>query len=299
MVQLLLSSCRPYQLGLRRLFSSTSKPPIIPNEAALTSFLSLIDSPTSSSSLSPSGAPSGAPPEHNLDHSRTSRTGFPEVVFGATKTPSQIASIMSSLRSKSPSSPVLCTLVPDRDAFDKIDMAFSGGGWGGGNSIDAGGEELVYHEEARMVTLGEPSPTKENLKTVLIITAGTTDIPVASEALVTLQHSSIPTSVLHDCGVAGLHRIVRNLPLLASDSLGAVVVCAGMDGALPSVVAGLTKAPVIAVPTSVGYGASFGGVAAMLTMMNSCAPGVSVVNIDAGFSAAAAAFKIVSCNAAG
>jgi NCAIR mutase (PurE)-related protein len=130
-------------------------------------------------------------------------------------------------------------------------------------------------------------------KKVIVCTAGTTDLPIAEEAALVLAACDVETVKLYDCGVAGLHRIVSSIPTLTSSEIGCVIVCAGMDGALPSVVAGLVGVPVIAVPTSVGYGASFHGVSAMLTMLNSCAPGVAVVNIDGGFSAAAMAFKIV------
>ena len=116
-------------------------------------------------------------------------------------------------------------------------------------------------------------------------------VPVAEEAAVTLELSGCQVDRVYDAGVAGLHRILRALPVLTNESVGSVIVAAGMDGALPSVVGGLVGVPVIAVPTSVGYGASFGGVSAMLTMMNSCSPGVGVVNIDNGFGAAALAFK--------
>jgi pyridinium-3,5-biscarboxylic acid mononucleotide synthase len=130
-----------------------------------------------------------------------------------------------------------------------------------------------------------------NATRVVVATAGTTDISVAEEAAVTLEAAHVPVDRLYDVGVAGLHRIIRALPQLKHPSVGCVIVCAGMDGALPSVVGGLVSVPVIAVPTSIGYGAAFGGVSALLTMLNSCSPGVGIVNIDNGFGAAALAFK--------
>lgn len=130
-------------------------------------------------------------------------------------------------------------------------------------------------------------------KSIVVATAGTTDLPVAEEAAVVLEAANCKVDRIYDVGVAGLHRIIGALPRLRDPNVGCVIVCAGMDGALPSVVGGLVSVPVVAVPTSIGYGASFGGVSAMLTMLNSCAPGVAVVNIDNGFGAAAFAFKIL------
>lgn len=128
---------------------------------------------------------------------------------------------------------------------------------------------------------------------VVVATAGTTDLEVAEEAAVTLEAAGCDVDRVYDVGVAGLHRILKALPTLRHPGVGCVIVCAGMDGALPSVVGGLVSVPVIAVPTSIGYGASFGGVSALLTMLNTCSPGVSVVNIDNGFGAAAVAFKSI------
>ena len=157
--------------------------------------------------------------------------------------------------------------------------------------------EIRYHEQARIISMQASSLDSKELEhrgsRVVVATAGTTDIPVAEEAAVTLELSGCPVDRVYDAGVAGLHRIIRALPRLTNPEVECVIVCAGMDGALPSVVGGLVKVPVIAVPTSVGYGASFGGVSAMLTMMNSCSPGVGVVNIDNGFGAAALAYKCI------
>lgn len=128
---------------------------------------------------------------------------------------------------------------------------------------------------------------------VVVATAGTTDLPVAEEAAVTLEAAGCEVDRIFDVGVAGLHRIINALDRLRHEDVRCVIVCAGMDGALPSVVGGLVSVPVIAVPTSIGYGASFGGVSALLTMLNTCSPGVGVVNIDNGFGAAALAFKCI------
>jgi NCAIR mutase (PurE)-related protein len=131
------------------------------------------------------------------------------------------------------------------------------------------------------------------LKRIVVATAGTTDLYVAEEAAIVLEAANCEVERIFDVGVAGLHRVIKALPRLQDPEVGCVIVCAGMDGALPSVVGGLVSVPVIAVPTSIGYGVSLGGISAMLTMLNSCAPGVGVVNIDNGFGAAALAYKCV------
>lgn len=136
-------------------------------------------------------------------------------------------------------------------------------------------------------------PVKNSMKRIVVATAGTTDLPVAEEAAVVLEAAGCEVDRINDVGVAGLHRIINALPRLHDPNVGCVIVCAGMDGALPSVVGGLARVPVIAVPTSIGYGVSLGGISAMLTMLNSCAPGVGVVNIDNGFGAAALAYKCI------
>ena len=157
---------------------------------------------------------------------------------------------------------------------------------------------LTYHPTARIISLCSIIPTADTREhstngdmRVVVATAGTTDIMVAEEAAVVLEASNVPVDRIYDVGVAGLHRILSALPKLTHPQVGCIIVCAGMDGALPSVVGGLVPVPVIAVPTSVGYGASFQGVSALLTMLNSCAPGVCVLNIDNGFGAAAFAYK--------
>lgn len=161
--------------------------------------------------------------------------------------------------------------------------------------------KITYHPMAKIVSMQASSlENKDNcsketthLKKVVVACAGTTDLPVAEEAAVTLEAAGCEVIRTYDVGVAGLHRIINALPKLRDPDVGCVIVCAGMDGALPSVVGGLVSVPVIACPTSIGYGAAFGGVSAMLTMLNSCAPGVGVVNIDNGFGAAALAFKCI------
>ena len=156
---------------------------------------------------------------------------------------------------------------------------------------------IHYHETARIVSMTPSSwssdPPKVPTLSVVVATAGTTDIYAAEEAAVTLEAAGFEIDRIYDSGVAGLHRIVRAIPRLRHPDVRAVIVCAGMDGALPSVVGGLVDVPVIAVPTSIGYGASFGGVSAMLTMLNTCSPGVATVNIDNGFGAAAIVYKMM------
>ncbi len=151
--------------------------------------------------------------------------------------------------------------------------------------------DAVYHELGKMIVYGDLPDPDQSLPMVAVLTAGTADLPVAEEAALVLQSQAVPVTRLSDVGVAGLHRLLDNLELLRKAAV--VIVVAGMDGALPSVVGGLLEAPVIAVPSSVGYGASFHGLAALLTMLNSCAAGVTVCNIDNGFGAAVAAVKIV------
>jgi NCAIR mutase (PurE)-related protein len=199
-----------------------------------------------------------------LDTDRASRTGDPEVVYGAGKTPAQVVEILSTLNAAHPERAVLATRLTDA-AIDAVVAAHP---------------ETVVDEVARAVTLG-PLPTARG--TVAVVSAGTSDGPVAAEVALTARVFGAGVKRINDVGVAGLHRI-----LAARDELttaDCLVVVAGMEGALPSVVGGLTGVPLVAVPTSVGYGASFGGLAALLGMLNSCAPGVTVVNIDNGFGA--------------
>ena len=160
---------------------------------------------------------------------------------------------------------------------------------------------IIYHEMAKIISMEASAFTRADPPTIqdskpgkiVVSCAGTTDLPISEEAAITLEAAGCDVERIYDVGVAGLHRIINALPRLQNEDVKAVIVVAGMDGALPSVVAGLVDVPVIAVPTSIGYGASFGGVSAMLTMLNSCAPGVGVVNIDNGFGGAALAFKCI------
>lgn len=217
--------------------------------------------------------PAQALPDACVDNQRHIRTGIPEVIYGGAKTVEQIIHIASAmLESKSP---ILATRVEPQKA--KAVM----------NSIP----ELAYQETAQLL-IGNPSDIIETNYggTTLVICAGTSDIPVAEEAYQSLLAFGHPAKKLYDAGVAGLHRLLDKQSLL--HTAATIIVAAGMEGALPSVVAGLVSCPVIAVPTSVGYGASFGGIAALLGMLNSCAPGVAVVNIDNGFGAACMAEAI-------
>ncbi len=208
----------------------------------------------------------------NVDHHRALRTGFPEVIYCEGKSPHQITAIANSLWTKSPTA--LIATRANKDAFDAVRNVCP---------------NAVYHQASRLVTVGEtPAFTEE---TVAVVTAGTADIAVAEEAAITLTMLGVPVERVYDVGVAGLHRLIGNLDKIAKCSV--VIVVAGMEGALASVVGGLVSAPVIAVPTSIGYGASFGGLAALLSMLNSCASGVGVCNIDNGFGAAWLAYRIL------
>jgi NCAIR mutase (PurE)-related protein len=198
-----------------------------------------------------------------LDTHRAMRKGYPEVIFCPGKTIDQIVKIFE--RMARHDGRVMAARAPV-EAAEAIRKKFP---------------QAVYHESARIVTLGSPAISGKG--TVLVMSAGTADIPVADEAAVTAETLGSKVERLFDVGVAGIHRLLdRRETLFAANVL---VVVAGMDGALPSVVGGLVSRPVIAVPTSIGYGASFGGIAALLTMFNSCSPGVTVVNIDNGFGA--------------
>lgn len=213
-----------------------------------------------------------------LDHGRAARCGFPEVVYGPGKTVEQAVEIVRRLAERS--SRVLLTRADEAQAA----------------AIVAGVEGAIHHTRARAVTVerGErPAP----IGRVVILSAGTADEPVAEEARVTASIVGAETTAHYDCGVAGLHRLLRVLPALRGAD--AVVVAAGMDGALPSVVGGLVDCPVVAVPTSVGYGASFQGIGPLLTMLNACAAGISVVNIDNGFGAGYLAAMIARRSARG
>lgn len=200
-----------------------------------------------------------------VDSHRELRRGFPEVVYCPGKEPGAIVEIMHRLV-KSRSVAIATRATPE--IHKRLKAALKG-------------TPVLYYETARLLVAGKiPSARKGN---VLVVTAGTSDIPVAEEAAVTAEILGNKVTRLWDVGVAGVHRVLDHRALLKKAKV--IVVVAGMEGALPSVVAGLVDVPVIAVPTSVGYGASFGGLAALLGMMNSCAPGVAVVNIDNGFGA--------------
>jgi len=199
-----------------------------------------------------------------VDHHRALRQGFPEVIFGKGKTPEQIAGIAGRLLESS--SNLLVTRT-DRAAYDLVKALESA---------------AVFHESCGAIAVVRENETRGR-GLIAVVTAGTSDIPVAEEAALTAEVMGNSTARLYDVGVAGIHRILSERALLQTAN---VVVCvAGMEGALPSVVGGLVDVPVVAVPTSVGYGASFGGIAALLGMLNSCASNVTVVNIDNGFGA--------------
>jgi pyridinium-3,5-biscarboxylic acid mononucleotide synthase len=206
-----------------------------------------------------------------IDHHRTLRTGLPEVIYSAGKTPAQTAEIFT--RMAATGADVLATrATPDHAAAIRT-------------SIPA----ATYNETARTITLRQ-SPPAEPLGHIAVLCAGTSDLPIAEEAAITAELFGCSVTRLYDIGVAGVHRLLAVRPQLAAAH--AIIVCAGMEGALPSVVGGLVAVPVIAVPTSVGYGASFSGTAALLGMLNSCSPNVTVVNIDNGFGAAYSATLI-------
>jgi NCAIR mutase (PurE)-related protein len=209
-----------------------------------------------------------------IDHHRALRQGFPEVIFGEGKTDDQIVAIAQRIVERGDG--MLATRVSP-SAARAVQAAIPGVEWNAlGRTVFVRGREKP--------------PARKG--TVLIVTAGTSDLPVAEEAAVTAGAAGCGVARLTDVGVAGIHRILSKRAELTDASV--VIVVAGMDGALPSVVGGLVRVPVIAVPTSVGYGASFQGIAALLTMLNSCASGITVVNIDNGFGAAMAAARILS-----
>ena len=199
-----------------------------------------------------------------VDHGRAIRQGFPEVVFGAGKTRAQVLGIVDRLVQKSPN--VLITHT-DEGTFGEIRNIATDAEW---------------HETARLIRI-QRDRSELGAGVLAVVTAGTSDIPVAEEAALTAEAMGNRVSRVWDVGVAGIHRVLSERALLQSARV--VIVAAGMEGALPSVVGGLVSVPVVAVPTSIGYGASFGGVAALLGMLNSCSSNVTVVNIDNGFGA--------------
>jgi pyridinium-3,5-biscarboxylic acid mononucleotide synthase len=208
-----------------------------------------------------------------LDHDRAARRGYPEAIYAEGKTAGQLASIAASVRDRG-----------DATLFTRLTAAQAA-------AVLAELPGARYDADARLLAwpAEPPSPTGG---LVTVLAAGTSDLPVAREAALTAAHLGRQCELIVDVGVAGLHRLLAHLDLLRRSRV--IVVAAGMDGALPSVVAGLVSAPVVAVPTSVGYGAAFGGVAALLAMLNACAPGVAVVNIDNGYGAGHLAAQIAA-----
>lgn len=208
-----------------------------------------------------------------IDHHRTLRTGFPEAVWGSGKTPDQIVQIVEVMRQRSPV--VMVTRV-EPEVYEELR-----------SRIPA----LIYYQMAKICAIAPLNLVPHRPGTITLLSAGTADLPVAEEAAITAELSGFRVERLWDVGVAGIHRLLNNRHVIQSADV--LIVVAGMEGALPSVVAGLADCPVIAVPTSVGYGASFNGLAPLLTMLNSCAAGVAVVNIDNGFGAAILAGQIL------
>jgi NCAIR mutase (PurE)-related protein len=206
-----------------------------------------------------------------VDTHRALRKGFPEVIFGAGKTPEQVLKIATKLLEHEQN--VLATRITAEHA----------------RAVKKKFKNAVYHELARCITI-EKKPLPKRLGTIAVACAGTSDLPVSEEAAITAEIMGNRVVRVTDVGVAGVHRLFNRLDTIQSANV--VIVVAGMEGALPSVVAGLISKPVIAVPTSIGYGASFGGLAALLGMLNSCGSGVTVVNIDNGFGAGFAASQI-------
>ena len=207
-----------------------------------------------------------------IDHHRALRHGFPEVVLAEGKTPDQVVEIAGRIAARG-----------DGFLVTRADAAARG-------ALAEGIGDVEINDLGRTVYLAPHKPVPQGTGTVLIVTAGTSDLPVAEEAAVTSRALGNCVERLTDVGVAGIHRLLARSDVLTRAAV--VIVVAGMEGALPSVVGGIVRVPVIAVPTSVGYGASFGGIAALLAMLNSCAAGVTVVNIDNGFGAAYAASRI-------
>ncbi|MBP0017788.1 MAG: nickel pincer cofactor biosynthesis protein LarB [Cyanobacteria bacterium SBLK] len=207
-----------------------------------------------------------------IDHQRQERTGFPEVIWGQDKTSEQIARIIEAMSQHQ--SVIMATRV-ETQVYEEVKLKIP---------------HLRYYPTARICALGKPNPQKISGK-ITILTAGTSDLPVAEEAAITGELMGFPVERLWDVGVSGVHRLLNNRHIL--DEADVLIVVAGMEGALPSVVGGLAHCPVIGVPTSIGYGASFGGLSALLAMLNSCAAGLGVVNIDNGFGAAILAGQIL------
>ncbi len=209
----------------------------------------------------------------SIDHGRELRQGFPEVVYSPGKTKEQLKIIFKNLYERSTGN-----LIASRASHEQFDFLR--------DEIP----EATFDETARMIYVDRDKIERDESKKILVVTAGTSDVPVAEEARLTAYLWGNAVSTCYDCGVAGIHRLFAHIDEITSANV--IIVVAGMEGALASVVGGLTNRPVIAVPTSVGYGASFKGLAALLAMLNSCASGVGVVNIDNGFGAGVLASKI-------
>ena len=201
----------------------------------------------------------------HIDHHRSLRKGFPEVIFGQGKTVEQVIGIMEKIMVQE--NVVLVTRI-DAEKVKQVLSRFP---------------DAVFHEDARMVVWKRHEIPIQGKGTIMVISAGTSDIPVAKEAVITAEVMGNNVKSVFDVGVSGIHRLFRHKALI--DDASVLIVVAGMEGALPSVVAGMVSRPVIAVPTSIGYGVSFGGVTALFSMLNSCASNVAVVNIDNGFGA--------------
>lgn len=214
-----------------------------------------------------------------IDHHRHSRNGFPEVIWGEGKTPEQISKIMQAMLARNQqlkqNLPIMATRIK-QDIFTQLKATIP---------------DLTYYSMANIAAIAPKTSTPQHPGLINIITAGTSDIPVAEEAAITAELSGFQVKRLWDVGVAGIHRLLSNLNYIQEADV--LIVVAGMEGALPSVVGGLAQCPVIAVPTSIGYGANFHGLSALLTMLNSCASGIGVMNIDNGFGAAILAGRIL------
>ena len=219
-----------------------------------------------------------------LDLQRRQRIGMVEAIWGEHKTAEQIASIL--LRLQSAGELALATRVDATKAQAVAELIEAN------PSGAALLEQLQFHADARCLSLGDPAPPRQDLGEVLVLSGGTSDLPVTSEAQLALHWHGVRCETLLDVGVAGLHRLLAQLERLEQAQV--LIACAGMEGALPTVLAGLVPQPVIGVPVSVGYGVSAGGQAALHGMLASCAPGLSVVNIDNGYGAAMAALRILN-----
>jgi len=201
----------------------------------------------------------------HVDHHRSLRKGFPEVIFGEGKTSEQITGIMEKMAAQEE---IILVTRADKKKAESVLSRFPG---------------AIYHEDARMIVWKKKEIPLQGRGKILVLSAGTSDIPVAKEAYITAQAMGNDVDSVFDVGVAGIHRLFNHKKMI--DDASVLVVVAGMEGALPSVVAGMVSRPVIAVPTSVGYGVSFGGLTALFAMLNSCSSNVAVVNIDNGFGA--------------